>query len=147
MANNPGKWGKQAPRIIRENEDREDALEAYFLEHVPGLKEHHAARDKAFRQIEDEAQTRHPDPTPQDIAAASAAEAALPSRKRTEIQLRRSFAPLAAHLPSVAKRTRKHFIQRGQRTWDKANPEPLTGELKKTFTAEFMKTYVGTDRS
>jgi hypothetical protein len=147
MANNPGKWGKQAPQAIRENEDREDALEVYFLEHVPGLKEHHAARDGAFRQIEDEAQTRHPDPTPEDIAAAEAAEAALPSRKRTEVQLRRSFAPLAAHLPSEVKRSRKRFVQREQRAWDKANPEPLTRELQKALTAEFMKTHVGIDRS
>jgi hypothetical protein len=146
MANNPGKWGKQAPQAIRENEDREDALEAYFLQHVPGLKEHHAAKDEAFRQIEDEAQRRHPDPTPEDLATAEAKEAALPSRKRTEVQLRRSFAPLAAHLPSEAKRSRKRFIQRGQRAWERANPVPLTRELQKTHTAEFMKTYVGIDR-
>jgi hypothetical protein len=68
MANNLGKWGKQAPQAIRENEEREDALEAYFLEHVPGLKEHHAARDEAFRQIEDKVQRRHPDPTPEDLS-------------------------------------------------------------------------------
>jgi hypothetical protein len=142
MANNPSPWGKQAPSVIRENEEREDALEAYFLEHVPGLKEYCAAKDKAFSQVEDEAQTRHPDPTPEDIATAAAAEAALPSRKRTEVQLRRSFAPLAAHLPSEAKRSRKSFIQREQRAWDKANQVPLTWGLRKTLTAEFMKTYV-----
>jgi hypothetical protein len=147
MADNPGKWVKQAPQAIRENEEREDALEVYFLEHVPGLKEHHIARDEAFRQIEDAAQRRHPDPTPEDLATAEAKEAALPSRKRTEVQLRRSFAPLAAHLPSEAKRSRKSFIQRAQRAWDKANPEPLTWELRKTFTTEFMKTYVGVGHS
>ena len=147
MANNQGKWVKQAPQAIRENEEREDALEAYFLEHVPGLKEHDTARDEAFRQVENEAQRRHPDPTPEDLATAEAKEAALPSRKRTEVQLRRSFAPLAAHLPSEAKRSRKSFIQRGQRAWDRDNPVPLTSELRKTLTAEFMKTYVGIDRS
>jgi hypothetical protein len=147
MAHNPGKWGKLAPQVIRENEDREDALEAYVLEHAPGLKEHHAARDQAFRQIEDEAQTRHPDPTPEDIAAAEAKDAALPSRKRTELQLRRSFAPLAAHLPGEARRSRKRFVRRGQGAWDRANPEPLTPELHKALTAEFMKTYVGVYRS
>ncbi|WP_457094474.1 hypothetical protein [Microvirga sp. P5_D2] len=143
MANNLGKWSKQAPQDIRENEVGEDALESYFLEYVPGLKEHHSVRDKVFRQIEDQAQTRHPDPTPEDIAAAEAMEAALPSRKRTEVQLRRSFAPLSAHLPSEAKRSRKRFIQREQRTWDKANPEPLTRELQKMLTAEFLKTHGG----
>jgi hypothetical protein len=71
----------------------------------------------------------------------------LPSRKRTGVQLRRSFAPLAAHLPSEAKRNRKRFVQRGQRAWDKVNPEPLTRELQTALTAEFMKTYVGVDRS
>jgi hypothetical protein len=147
MATNPGTRGKQAPWVIRENEDREDALEAYFHEHVPGLKEYYAARDKAFRQIEDGAQTRHPDPTPEDLATAEAKEAALPSRKRTEVQLRRSFAPLAAHLPSEAKRSRKRFVQRGQRAWDKANSMPLTWALQKALTAEFMKTYVAADRS
>lgn len=146
MTNNPGKWIKQGPQAIREYEEREDALEAYFLEHVPGLKEHHTAKDEAFRQIEDEAQRRHPDPTPQDLATAEAKEAALPSRKRTEIQLRRSFAPLASHLPGEAKRSRKRFIQKGQGAWDKANPDPLTWELRKAFTTEFMKTYVGVDR-
>jgi len=147
MANNPGTWGKQTPAVIRENEEREDALEAYFLEHVSGLKEYHAARDEAFRQIEDEAQRRYPDPTPNDLAIAEAKEAALPSRKRTEVQLRRSFAPLADHLPSQAKRIRKSFIQRNQREWDKANPAPLTSEVQKTHTAEFMKTYVSIGRS
>jgi hypothetical protein len=147
MANNPGPWGKQAPCVIRENEEREDALEAYLLEHAPGLKEYYAAKDKAFSQVEDDAQTRHPDPTPEDIAAAEAKEAALPSRQKTATQLRRSFAPLAAHLPSEAKRSRKSFIQRGQRAWDKANQVPLTWELRKTLTAEFIKTYVGVDRS
>jgi hypothetical protein len=141
MANNPGTRGKQASWVIRDNEEREDAQEAHFLEHVPGLKEHHTAQDKAFSQIEDEAQMRHPDPTPEDIAAAEAAEAALPSRKRAEVQLRRSFAPLAAHLPSEAKRSRKRFVQRHQRAWNKANPSPLTWELERTLTAEFMKTY------
>jgi len=61
----------------------------------PGLPEYHAAQHEAFRQLEEDAWARHPDPTPEDIAAAEAAEAALPSRKRTEVQLRRSFAPLA----------------------------------------------------
>jgi hypothetical protein len=137
MANNPGTWGKQDPQTVRENEAREDALEAYFLEKVSGLKEYHAARDKALRQIEDEAQTRHPDPTLEDIATAEAKEAALPSRKRTEIQLRRGFVPLASHLPILAKRSRKRFIQKGQGVWDKANPDPLTWELQKALTAEF----------
>lgn len=147
MANNPGTRGKQSPQAIRENEEREDVLEAYFLEKVSGLEEHHAARERAFRQIEDKAQARHPDPTPEVIATAEAAEAALPSRKRTEVQLRRSFAPLAAHLPSEAKRSRRRFVQREQRAWDKANPEPLTQELQKTLTAEFMKAHVGITRS
>jgi hypothetical protein len=122
-------------------------MEAYFLEKAPGLKEYHAMRDKAFRQIEAEAQTRHPDPTPEDIAAAEATEAALPSRKRTEVQLRRNFGPLAAHLPSEAKRGRRRFIQKHQRAWDKANPAPLTKDIRRALTAEFMKTYVGTNRS
>jgi hypothetical protein len=141
MANNPGLRGKQAPWVIRDNEEKEDALEAYFLQNVPGLKEHHATRDQAFRQIEDEAQMRHPDPTPEDISAAKAAEAALPSRKRTQVQLRRSFTPLAEHLPSEVKRSRKRFLQRHQRAWSRANPSPLTSELVRTLTAEFRKTY------
>jgi hypothetical protein len=147
MANNPGKRGKQAPWVIRENEEREDALEAYLLESVPGLKEYYAAKRKAFKQIEDEAQTRHPDPTSEDIAAAEAKEAALPSRQKTATQLRRSLVPLDAHLRGEAKRRRKRFIQKGHRDWDRANPEPLTWELRKALTAEFLKTYVGTDRS
>ena len=147
MAIYPGAWSKQAPQVIRENEQREDALEAYFLEKAPGLKEHYAARDKAFSEIEDEAQTRHPDPTPEDIATAEAKEAALPSRKRTGVQLRRSFAPLSAHLPSEAKRNRRRFIQTQQRAWDKANSVPLTSELQKALTAESMKMYVGIGRS
>jgi hypothetical protein len=146
MANNPGTRGKQVPWVIRESEDREDALEAYFLKNVPGLKEHYSARDYALRQIEDEAQIRHPDPAPEDIAAAEAKEAALSSRQKTATQLRRSFAPLAVHLRGEARRGRKRFIQRGQRAWDKANPTPLTWELQKILTAEFMKTYVGINR-
>ncbi len=123
------------------------AREAYFLDHAPGLKEHHAAQERAFSQIEDEAQSRYPDPTPDDIAAAEATEAALPYRKRTEAQLRRSFEPLAVHLPKEVQNKRKRFIQRGQRAWNKANPTPLTSDLHQTLTTEFKKTYAKTIRS
>jgi hypothetical protein len=91
--------------------------------------------------MEHDAYVRHPDPTPDDIAAAEAAEAALPSRKRTEVQLRRSFATLASHLPNEVKRSRKRFVQRHQRAWNRANPSRLTWELERTFMAAFMKTY------
>jgi hypothetical protein len=138
MANNPG---TQPPLVKLRREDVEEAREAYLLEHTPGLKEHDAAQHRAFLQIEEDALARYPDPTPDDIAAAEAAEAALPSRKRTEIQLRRSFEPLAVHLPKDARRRRKSFVQRGQRAWNRANPTPLTSELERTLTAAFMKAY------
>jgi hypothetical protein len=137
----PRKMSKQTHSIRREQDDRSDALEEYFLEHAPGLREHYAAQHSAFNQLEDDAYARHPDPTPDDIAAVEAAEAALPSRKRTEAQLRRSFAPLAAHLPSEIKRKRKRFVQQGQRAWNRANPTPLTWELERTLAAEFIKTF------
>jgi hypothetical protein len=76
---------------------------------------------------------------PDDIAVAEAAEAALPSRKRTEVQLRRSFEALATYLPNAAKRRRKSFIQRAQREWNKANPIPLTSELRRALVAELRK--------
>ena len=101
---------KADPSVRREQEDRDEALEIYLLERVLGLREHYAAQHSAFSQLEDDAYARHPDPTPDDVAAAEAAEAALPSRKRTEAQLRRSFAPLAVHLPSEIKRKRKRFV-------------------------------------
>jgi ABC-type branched-subunit amino acid transport system substrate-binding protein len=132
---------KQSPSVRPEQEGRDEALEAYLLEHVPGLRDYEAAQHRAFIQIEQDAYERHPDPTPNDIAAAGAAEAALPFRKRTVVQLRRSFAPLAAHLPSEVKRSRKRFVQRHQRAWNRANPTPLTWEHERTFTAAFMKTY------
>jgi hypothetical protein len=138
MTNNPG---KQAPLAKRRRVDWDEAREAYLLDHAPDLKEHYAARHRAFIQIEEDALARHPDPTLDDIAAAAAAEAALPSGKRTEAQLRRSFVPLAVHLPSEVKRSRQRFIQRHQRAWNRANPIPLTWELERTLTAEFMKTY------
>ena len=122
-------------------DDLEEAREVYLLEHTPGLKEHDAAQHRAFLQIEEDALARHPDPTPDDIAAAEAAEAALPSRKRTELQLRRSFESLAVHLPKDAKRKRKSFVQRGQRAWNRANPTPLTSALERTLTVAFMKAY------
>jgi hypothetical protein len=100
-----------------------------------------AAQQTAFLQIEENALARHPDPTPDDIAAAEAAEAALPSRKRTEVQLRRSFEPLAVHLPKDSRRKRKSFVQRSQRAWNRANPTPLTLELERTLTAAFMKAF------
>lgn len=133
--------GKRAPLARGGQEDWEEAREAYLLEHAPGLKEHYAAQQIAFRQIEEEAQSRHPDPTPDDIAAAVAVEAALPYRKRTEAQLRRDFEPLAMHLPQDIKSKRKRFVQRGQRAWNKANPSPLTDERQRALTAEFVKTY------
>ena len=136
MVTNPG---KQPPLAKHRRDDLEEAREAYLLEHTPSLKEHDAAQHRAFLQIEEDALARHPDPTPDDIAAAEAAEAALPSRKRTEIQLRRSFEPVAVHLPKEARRKRKSFVQRGQRAWNRANPTPLTWELERTLTAEFMK--------
>ncbi|ANY83397.1 hypothetical protein BB934_34480 (plasmid) [Microvirga ossetica] len=132
---------KQTQSIRREQEDRAEALEAYLLEHAPGLREHYAAQYSAFSQLEDDAYAHHPDPTPDDIAAAEAAEAALPSKKRTEAQLRRSFAPLAVHLPSEIKRKRKLFVQQGQRAWNRANPTPLTWELERTLAAEFIKAF------
>ncbi|WP_201864906.1 hypothetical protein [Microvirga soli] len=138
MANNPG---KQPPLAKHRREDLEEAREAYLLEHTPGLKEHDAAQHKAFLQIEEDALARHPDPTPNDIAAAEAAAAALPSRKRTETQLRRSFEALAVHLPQDARRKRKSFVQRGQRAWNRANPTPLTSDLERTLTAAFMKAF------
>jgi hypothetical protein len=141
MTANPASRGKYPRLSSREQEDRDKALDAYLLDHVPGLKDYYAAQHEAFIRIEKDALARHPDPTPGDIAAAEAAEAALPSRKRTEVQLRRSFTPLAAHLPSEVKRRRKRFVQRHQRAWNRANPIPLTRELERTLMAEFMKTY------
>ena len=138
MATNPR---TQPPLAKHRREDLDEAREAYLLEHTPGLKEHDAAQHRAFIQIEEDALARHPDPTPDDIAAAEAAEAALPSRKRTEIQLRRSFESLAVHLPKDARRKRRSFVQRGQRAWNRANPTPLTSEQERTLTAEFMKAY------
>jgi hypothetical protein len=138
MTNNQS---KQAPLARHKQEDWDEACEAYLLEHAPGLKDHYAAQHQAFLQIEAEALSRHPDQTPDNIAAAEAAEAALPSRKRTEAQLRRSFVPLAVHLPSEVKRSRKRFVQRHQRAWNRANPTPLTRELERTLTTEFRRTY------
>ena len=132
---------KRSPLASLRQEDWDRAREAYFLEHTPGLKEHLAAQERAFSQIEDEAQARYPDLTSEDIAAAEAAEAALPYRKRTEAQLRRSFEPLASHLPKEIKNKRKRFVQKHQRAWNRANPTPLTSELQRTLTAEFLKTY------
>jgi hypothetical protein len=138
MTNNPG---KQAPLTKPRQEDWDEAREAYLLEHAPGLKDHYAAQQRAFLKIEEDALSRHSDPTPDDIAAAAAAEAALPSRKRTEAQLRRSFVPLTVHLPNEVKRSRKRFVQRHQRAWNRANLTPLTWELERTLTAEFMRMY------
>src|SRR4051812_35229761 len=132
---------KQNHSARHEREGRGAALEVYLLEHAAGLREHDAAQHRAFIQIEEDAYGRHPDPTSDDIAAAEAAEAALPARKRTEAQLRRSFVPLAVHLPNEIKRKRKRFVQQGQRAWNRANPIPLTWELERALTAEFMKTY------
>jgi hypothetical protein len=133
--------GKRTP-LTRGRQDAWDAgREAYLLEHAPGLKEHYAAQQRAFHKIEEDAQARHPDPTPDDIAAALAAEAALPYRKRTEAQLRRNFEPLAAHLPQDIRSKRKRFVQRAQRVWNRANPRPLTDERQRALTAEFVKTY------
>ena len=133
--------GKRAPLASEAQEDWEEAREAYLLEHAPRLKEHYAAQQRAFRQIEEEAQNRHPDPTPDDVAAAVAVEAALPYRKRTEAQLRRNFEPLAAHLPQDIRSRRKRFVQREQRAWNRANPSPLTDERQRALMAEFVKTY------
>jgi hypothetical protein len=132
---------QQSHSVRREQQGRDDALERYLLNHAPGLRDYYAVQHRAFRQLEDDVYTRHPDPTVADTAAAEAAEAALPSRKRTEVQLRRSFASLAAHLPSEVKRSRRRFLQRHQRAWNRANPTPLTWELERTLTAAFMKAY------
>ena len=138
MTINPG---KQPSSTRHRQEEWDAACEAFLLEHAPGLKDHYAARHQVFLQIQEDAMSRHPDPTPDDIAAAQAAEASLPSRKRTELQLRRSFVPLAAHLPSEVRRSRKRFIQRHQRAWNRANPTPLTRELERVLTTEFRRTY------
>jgi hypothetical protein len=147
MANSQAEQGGQSRWFNLDQGDRAEALETYLLQHVPGLKEHDAAQHRAFRRIEKEAQARHPDPTPEDIAAAQATEAALSSRKRTQAQLRRSFTPLAQHLPNEIKRKRKRLIQKGQQAWNRDNPTPLTWEVKRALMAEFMRTSVDTDRS
>jgi hypothetical protein len=131
--------GKRALLAMSRQEDWDEARETYLLEHAPGLKEHYAAQQTAFRQIEKDAQALHPDPTLDDIAAAVTAEAALPYRKRTEAQLRRNFEPLAAHLPHDIKGKRKRYIQRAQRAWNRANPIPLTDGMQRALTAEFVK--------
>ena len=138
---------KQTPLASLRQKGWDRAREAYFLDHAPGLKEHHAAQERAFSQIEDEAQARYPDPTPENIAAAEAAEGALTYRKRTEAQLRRSFEPLASYLPKEVKNKRKRFFQRHQRAWSKANPTPRTSELERALTTEFKKTYAKSTRS
>ena len=139
--------GKRAPLVSGRQEDWDEAREAYLLEHAPGLKEHHAAQQQAFQKIEEDAQARHPDPTPDNIAAALAAEAALPYRKRTEAQLLRNFEPLAAHLPQEIKGRRKRLVQREQRAWNRANPRPLTDGRQRALTAEFVKTNAKAARS
>ncbi|NBJ13607.1 hypothetical protein [Microvirga arsenatis] len=139
--------GKRKPLAKGSQEDWEEARKAYVLEHAPGLKEHYVAQDRAFRQIEADAQNRHPDPTPDDIAAAIAAEAALPYRRRTEAQLRRNFEPLAAHPPQDIKSKRKRSVQREQRAWNRANPIPLTDERQCALTAEFVRIYAKAVRS
>ncbi|MPR10698.1 hypothetical protein [Microvirga tunisiensis] len=137
----PKKSANLALWVSHEQEGRDEALEAFILDHAPGLREYYTAQQDAFSRLEEDAYVRHPDPTPDDIAAAEAAEAALPSRKRTEVQLRRSFAPLAVHLPNEIKRKGKRFVQQAQRAWNRANLIPLTWELERALTAEFMKTY------
>jgi hypothetical protein len=132
---------KQSYSGRREQEDWDEALEAYLLEHTPCLREYHAVQNRAFSQVKKDACVRHPDPTPDDIAAAAATEAALPSGKRPEAQLRRSSAPLAAHLSSEIKRKRRRLVQQGQRAWNRANPRPLIWEMERTLTAGFMKIY------
>jgi len=139
--------GKRTPLTRGRQEEWDAAREAYLLEHSPELKEYYAAQQRAFRQIEEEAKARHPDPTPDDIAAAVAAEAALPYRKRTEAQLRRNFEPLAAHLPQDIRSKRKRFVQREQRAWNRANPSPLTDERQQALTADFVKTHAKAARS
>ena len=131
--------GKRTPLARGRQEEWDAAREAYLLEHAPELKEHSAAQHRAFLRIEADAQARHPDPTSDDIAAAVAAEAALPYRKRTEAQLRRNFEPLAMHLPRDVRSKRKRFVQREQRAWNRANPIPLTDEMRRALTAEFVK--------
>ncbi|WP_201864583.1 hypothetical protein [Microvirga soli] len=139
--------GRRAPPTSGRQEDWDEAREAYLLEHAPGLKEHYAAQQRAFRQIEEDAQARHPDPTLHGIAAAVSAEANLSYRKRTEAQLRRNFEPLAVHLPQDIESKRKRFVQREQRAWNRANPIPLTDERQRALTAEFVKTYAKAARS
>jgi hypothetical protein len=139
--------GKRTPLARGRQEEWDAAREAYLLEHSPELKEHSAAQQRALLQIEADAQARHPDPTPDDIAAAVAVEAALPYHKRTEAQLRRNFEPLAAHLPQDIRSKRKRFVQREQRAWNRANPRPFTDESQRALTAEFLKAYTRAARS
>ena len=79
----PRTMPKQSPSVRREQEDRDEALKIYRLERVLGLREHYAAQHSAFSQLEDDAYARHSDRTPDDVAKAEAAAAAVPYRKRT----------------------------------------------------------------
>jgi hypothetical protein len=60
---------KQTHSVRPEQEGRDEALEAYLLEHAPGLREYEAVQHRAFIQIEQDAYERHPDPTAADIGA------------------------------------------------------------------------------
>ena len=139
--------GKRTPLSRGRQDEWDAAREAYLLEHAPGLKEHYAAQQRAFLQIEEDAQDRHPDPTSDAITAALAAEAALPYRQRTEAQLRRNFEPLATHLPQDIRSKRRRFVQRAQRAWNRTNPVPLIDERQRALTAEFVKTNAKAARS
>jgi hypothetical protein len=61
--------------------------------------------------------------------------------------LRRDFEPLAAHLPRDIRNKRKRFIQRGRRAWDRANPRPLTDDMQRALTADFVRTYARASRA
>ena len=146
MATNPARRGKY-PLSSREQQDRDEAFEAYLLDHVPGLKDYYAAQHETFLRLR-RMRTRAIQIRRRTTSLLRKQRKPLCHRGRgLEAQLRRSFAPLAVHLPNEVKRSRRRFVQRAQRAWNRANPTPLTSDLQRALRVEFMKTYAGSDRS
>lgn len=60
MSNNPGKKGKPAPWVKKENEHRRRALEEYTRANHPAYDEWRKKRTEAANMIRMEAETKHP---------------------------------------------------------------------------------------
>jgi hypothetical protein len=127
MSNNPGKKGKPAAWIVREQESRAIALQRFLEEQLPAYATWRQSQHEQFRSIDKLADIRYP-----LIDTAALQNDVIPRNQ-------------AIRGNADTERRKKDFIRRHQRNWEDKHPSPLTWDKRRELEAEFSRTYMPVD--